>query len=383
MTTRRCICLFSSLYPPSMGGVETYVSNLARTLVSLGHRTIVVTCTPSGSGEEAGDTGVEVLRLPATPFLAGRYPIPKGGAQAQRIWAWLERQPITDIEVHTRFYPLCPQAIAFAHRKGIVPVVLEHGSAHLTLGNPLADIAVHAVEHYMTRQCLKHPARFYAVSRKASVWLRHFGIASQGELPNSIDADSYIEGASQRNFREELGIGDDATIVAFIGRLVPEKGVLALAEASKELPERSIVICVGGEGPLRRSIERFESASFRLLGRLSRPDTASLLLQADALCLPSRSEGFSTTLLEAAACATCPIATEVGGTDELMPDVDHGIIIPDTSPGTIVSALEAAQADRERLKALGANAAQLVRASFSWKNAAEKTLRACREANGD
>ncbi|MFR3923757.1 MAG: glycosyltransferase [Collinsella sp.] len=41
-----------------------------------------------------------------------------------------------------------------------------------------------------------------------------------------------------------------------------------------------------------------------LLGRLSRKDLAALMLQSDACCLPSRSEGFSTVLLEAAACGT-------------------------------------------------------------------------------
>ena len=33
--------------------------------------------------------------------------------------------------------------------------------------------------------------RYYAVSKKASAWLEHFGIASAGELPNAIDADTY------------------------------------------------------------------------------------------------------------------------------------------------------------------------------------------------
>ncbi len=64
----------------------------------------------------------------------------------------------------------------------------------------------------------------YAVSKKASAWLSHFGIASAGELPNAIDADQYAANASQRDFRAELRIPADALLVASAGRLIPEKG---------------------------------------------------------------------------------------------------------------------------------------------------------------
>lgn len=382
MTPRHCICLFSTLYPPSVGGVETYVSNLARALAALGHRVIVATCSPEGAGEPVDEGGIEVLRIPAAPLLAGRYPVPRRTAAVRRGWEWLDRQPITHIEVHTRFYPLCPQALAFARCKGVVPVVLEHGSAHLTLGSPLADAAVHAVEHFMTRRCLKHPARFYAVSRKASAWLSHFGLPSCGELPNSIDADAYAQGASQRDFRRELGIGRDTLLVAFVGRLVPEKGVAALAQAARSLVGDDVAIALAGNGPLAHDLGEPEAPTLRLLGGLAPADVAALLLQADALCLPSRSEGFATALLEAAACSTCAIVTDVGGTDELIPDADHGILLPDASPRAIADALRAAARDRGRLHEIGANAAKLVRAEYSWRGTALKTLRACTEANG-
>lgn len=107
---------------------------------------------------------------------------------------------------------------------------------------------------------------------------------------------------------------------------------------------------------------------------------AALLAQADALCLPSRSEGFSTALLEAAACGTPAIATDVGGMDELIPDSSFGTVIPDAEPPTILEALRNAAENRDRLHAQGENVAELVRREYSWDRTAAKTLEACRRA---
>ena len=364
------ICFFSSLYLPTMGGVQTYTASIARAFRERGSRVIVVCCALQAEPGLAVEGGIEVLRLPCRPLLGGRYPVP---AAARNQWEWLESQQIDHIEVHARFYPLSEQALAFAERKGIDPVLLEHGSAHLTMGNAMVDKGVQAVEHFMTRRCLCHPAAYYAVSKKASRWLGHFGISSCGELPNSIDADASASEASDRDFRRELG-------VASVGRLVPEKGVLAMAEASKSLNGKRVVMALGGDGPLLDQLKAAENDGFRVLGRLTRPDVAALLSQADLMCLPSRSEGFATSLLEAAACETPALVTDVGGTDELIPDGRFGTILSDMRPDTLAEALKQISDNPETLAVQGRNVAERVRENFSWAKTAEATLRAFKAA---
>lgn len=367
------ICLFSSLYLPTMGGVQTYTASIARAFRERGARVIVVCCALQAEPGLAAEDGIEVLRLPCRPLLGGRYPVPTA---ARKQWEWLESQHIDFIEVNTRFYPLSEQALAFAERKGVVPVLLEHGSAHLTMGNAMADKGVQSVEHFMTRRCLRHPSAFYAVSKKASRWLRHFGIASCGELPNSIDADAYASEASDRNFRQELDVPKGALLVASVGRLVPEKGVLAMAEASRSLNSKRVVMALGGDGPLHDQLKAAEHGGFHVLGRLTRPDVAALLSQADLMCLPSRSEGFATSLLEAAACGTPALVTDVGGTDELIPDERFGTILPDMKPGSLSEALERISENPGSLAAQGRNVAERVREGFSWAKTADATLKA-------
>ena len=249
------------------------------------------------------------------------------------------------------------------------------------MGNAAVDKAVELVEHAMTKRGLAYGAHYYAVSKRASSWLEHFGITSSGEIHNAINADEYRDQVSARSFREELGLPEDSLLVAFIGRLVPEKGVLQLAEASKLLNGSNIVIAVAGDGPLREKLAEYESATFKLVGPLSKPDAAALLTEANVMCLSSRSEGFATTLLEAAACGTPSIVTPVGGTDELIPDPSYGTILDDMQPKTIARALRSALEEREMLAEQGNNVAALSRTSFSWKRTAEKLLAACQEAN--
>ena len=379
MSNAPTICLFSSLYLPTMGGVQTYTAGIARAFRERGSRVIIVCCALQAEPGLAVENGVEVLRLPCRPLLGGRYPVP---AAARGQWGWLESQQIDYIEVHTRFYPLSEQALAFAERKGIVPVLLEHGSAHLTMGNALMDKGVQAVEHFMTRRCLRHPAAFYAVSKKASRWLGHFGISSCGELPNSIDAEAYASEASDRDFRLELGVPEGALLVASVGRLVPEKGVLSMAEASKSLDGKRVVMVLGGDGPLLDQLKAAEHGGFHVLGRLTRPDVAALLSQADLMCLPSRSEGFATSLLEAAACGTPALVTDVGGTDELIPDERFGTILSDAQPDAIAAALLSAQSQRQQLSKQGYSVSKLVRNDYSWARTAAKTLKEFELANG-
>ena len=380
---RSCICLFASLYHPSIGGVETYTASLARELARRGLRVIVVACNTHGqpSREEELD-GIEVLRLPCLPLLNTRFPLPFL-ARASKEWKWLCAQRIDYVVVNSRFYPLSIMALRFAREKGIAPILIEHGSAHLTLGNRYVDIAVRKVEHHLTEKGKRFDPAYYAVSRKASEWLGHFGIASLGEIHNAIDADAYAAGASDRDFREELGLLPDTLLVSFVGRIVPEKGVRQLAEASRIL-SGGIFIAMAGTGPYLQELRYLERNDvFRLLGRLSRQDAAALLAQSDVMCLPSRSEGFATTLLEAAACKTPPLVTSVGGADELVPSEDYGTILPEVTPQAIAKALRNLRWRRDALTNQGEQIHRLVKERFSWESTALATLEACRRAQED
>ena len=373
------LAIFSAVYPPHLGGVENFTQGLARTLVGRGSKVTVVTNDTEGLGAGlVSEGGVEVLRLPCRPLLGGRFPVATGAASRGALAA-LDGRCFDGVLVNTRFYPHSLLGMKFARERGITPVVLDHGSAYLTFGNPALDVAVRAYEHAITKLGSRYGARYYGISEKSAEWLETFGIRAEGVITNAIDARAYREGASGRDLRAELGVTSDQLLVAFVGRLIPEKGVAALIEASRDerLRASGITLVLAGDGPLADAVSAAEGEAFRWVGRLSREDTAALLLQADLMCLPTRSEGFSTTLLEAAACGCPALVTDVGGARELIPDASLGRIMSNAAPETIVNELLALRKRRGELKAMGERGRERVERLFSWDATASAVERAC------
>lgn len=366
-------CIFSALYFPHMGGVEKYTCNLARELVALGNRVIIVTNNTEGAPSHETEGDIEVFRLPCSNVMGGRFPVTKRNAEFKQLWSQIEAQGANRVIVNTRFYPLSLLGVSFAKDAGLTPILIDHGSAHLTVGSPAADIAIQAVEHFMTSMVKRSQVRYFCVSEKSLKWIEHFGIHGEGVLNNSIDAHAFRSCASNRDFKSELDIPQDAFTVAFTGRLAPEKGVHHLAEAARLLDGGKVHFLVAGNGVLMDELAANAPGNLHLLGSLSTNDIAAMLAQCDAFCMPTRSEGFSTSLLEAASCELALITTDVGGVDELVPTCEFGRILKSPDPQAIVEAVLELESNRELARTLGRNARQRAEAEFTWKKTAIKT----------
>lgn len=384
MVMNKTFCIFSAHYLPNVGGVEKYTHNLALALAKKGNNVIIVTSNVFNlSGTERLNERIEIMRLPCYSLLKGRLPISKRNAQYREMFRRLETMPIDYVVVNTRFYRHSFEGVRLAETKGARPIVVDHGSAHLTLGNAALDKAVEVYEHAVTKSLKLHDIDFYAVSRASSDWLRHFGIDSLGVLNNSIDSVSFRASASGRDFRKELGIGKSTTVISFVGRLIPEKGIESLVGAAGLLSDENVVFLLAGDGPMKAMVEGCGLANVRMMGRLEAPEIADLLISSDAFCLPTRSEGFSTALLECAACGTPPIVTHVGGVDELMPSGDGGFLLNSADPDEIARNVRLLISDRDLARRKGESLRIRVESDFSWERTAEKVILACERANGE
>lgn len=370
-------CLFSAQYLPYLGGVESYTQNLAKTLIEKGNKVIVVTSNTHQLEPIEEESDLTIVRLPCHNLFEGRLPLPRKNAAYKRLLRYLDTRQIDHIIVNTRFYPHSLLGVKMACRRGVRPIVIDHGSAYIAFGNPLIDVFVVLWEHWFTARMKKYPLDFYAVSSKGINWLKTFGITGLGVLNNSIDASAFLAQSSARSIRDEHQIPQDAFVVAFIGRLISVKGIKQLLQAAKQLESfTDIRFLFAGEGPYAPAIEQ-GGDNVILIGKLNTADVAAFLKESDVLCLPSRSEGFSTTLLEAAACALPIISTEVGGAKEIMPNESFGTIIPDATPQAIKKALLSMYNNKAKAKAQGLKAQARVQQEFSWNKTTQKVIEAC------
>lgn len=426
--------IFSALYAPHTGGVEAYTAGIANELARQGNRVSVITCklNESAPAHETQENGVEIVRLPCRALMDARLPLLRKSAEFHRKMNELGTRNFDRIIINTRFYGLSLEGARFAAANNIPAVIVEHGSAHLSMGNALIDCAVQAYEHFATRRIRATHLPFCGVSAAASRWLEHFGITCMGIVPNALDANKYLASAAKRDFRQELGIASDTLLVAFVGRLVSEKGVRELLEAAQILAEnaegtathleapcpkaarpeapqtqtgraegahpeatrpektcpeapypkapqptaaRNVAFAFAGTGPLLPAVQKAqETLPVFALGRLDGPNVAALLRTSNVLCLPSRSEGFATVLLEAGACACMPITTNVGGASELGITENAcetaGILLLDAHPQTIARAIEQARRNPAFCHERALHLAQSVQRNHTWKQTA-------------
>jgi glycosyltransferase involved in cell wall biosynthesis len=136
-------------------------------------------------------------------------------------------------------------------------------------------------------------------------------------IPNGVDAGKYSPGTSQ--IQQQFGV---QRLFAYLGRIAPEKNVEALLKAWKQVDmgEESRLLVVG-DGPLATSLKPFygEEDGILWLGFIAdEAERIDILRGVDAFILPSYVEGLSLALLEAMACGTACVATDVGADGEVL-----------------------------------------------------------------
>lgn len=355
-------CFFSAQYLPTPGGVERYTWNLARRCVAAGHRALIVTSAlPGQPARERDPDGLEIYRLPVFPVMGGRFPVLRPFPPAADLWA----QSIDFAVIQTRMYTQSVWAAHQCRKRGIPALVIDHSTGYMMHGG-LGGVLGRWYEHLACGSIRRCGFPFYGVSEDVCRWLRTFGITAAGTLPNAVDPEELqLSGSPSRNWRTELEVPADGHLILFIGRLIPEKGALRLAQAVQQLP--GCVLAVAGTGPEEAAL-RALGGPVRVLGALPHDQIVELLHQSDCYCLPTEyAEGFPTTLLEAAACR-CPIlCTHTAGTGELLPGEDHAVFLPDTRPESLVTGLRRVLEDPAAARLRADRALATLQTHFTWQ----------------
>lgn len=184
----------------------------------------------------------------------------------------------------------------------------------------------------------------------------------------SIRDQQWLE-KTRNSARESFNIDRKQFLIGYVGRLSEEKGLRFLIEGAAQLHSsgNSVTILVIGDGPLLNDMKMLVSElnleeNIRFAGFQS--NVKELLPAFDVFVLPSLTEGTSMALLEAMACALPIVATNVGGTPQVIQDGSNGVLVPPSSPHSIAAAVERYVND-EKLRFLhGTKAQETVEADF-------------------
>lgn len=171
----------------------------------------------------------------------------------------------------------------------------------------------------------------------------------------------------RRRLARELGLElpDRAPLLATVGALIPRKGQALVIEALGGLPDDSVLLLVGrgdDEAKLRAlAASRGVGRRVHFLGSLDHDLLPLVLSAADAMVLPSESEGLANAWVEALACGTPLVITDAGGAREVITSPEAGVIVART-PGAIAAGVRALLTDPPQRAAVAAMADR-----FSWQ----------------
>lgn len=369
--------IFSAQYLPTVGGVERYTNSLAKELIKNGHRVTVVTSSLKGLPEqEITSDGIGVYRIPVKWIMNNRFSIPIPNGDFRSISRTIASQNFDFAIIQTRFYLNSVWASRLCKKHNIPALVVEHGTAHLIRDGIVGKIGSF-YEHIAAKYVYHNCKNFYGVSIACCEWLNHFGIKAKGCLYNAVDPNIIAQTAllGDKSLKQKVNF-ENKTTLCFAGRFIKEKGVVNLAEAFKEIgakyPHTQLVMA--GDGQLWQQVKDMNVPNVILTGNLSYAESLALLKNSDIFCLPTFSEGFSTSVLEAAALRAMIITTRTGGSPQLVNSENHGIIMDSMETADIVKSLSAALDNPEWQKECTKNAYSNLASHFTWEKVCEEFL---------
>jgi hypothetical protein len=219
------------------------------------------------------------------------------------------------------------------------------------------------------------------------LFLRHGADASRLFVTPQVGLDprrlAPVGPEERRSRRRDLGLDEDAFVVGFAGRLVPEKGVLDLVAATQRLRplDTSVRLVVLGAGPLESELRARARGDvhLKILPARPRDQIASFYQSLDAFVLPSRTtrtwkEQFGMVAAEAMACGVPVVGSSSGAVPDLIGSA--GLIVPEGDVDALATALHRLGVDARLREQLGAAGRRRSARLFSHEAVAATTLRA-------
>ena len=357
----RPLILGKGWFPEQLGGLDRYVRDLLESL-------------PEASAVVIGGRGALPSRVTGSSehdrLLAKRLMSYWWAAQRAAARADL-------VDAHFALYALLP--LLLGRLRGKPTIVHFHG--------PWADESAAAGDASRMRQRLRR-ALEQATYRRADtvvvltsafrqVLVERYGLRPWAieVAPPGVDLGRFSPGPVEEA-RRELGLAPDGFIALAVRRLVPRMGLEVLLEAWRQavagLPPGSALV-IAGDGALRGALESRIAAtgleaSVSLQGRVSEDRLRALYRAADIAVVPTLShEGFGLVVLEAAACGTPSLVTDVGGLPEAIGGLDPSLVVPAGDPSSLRDRLLSARMDRPSRAATRSYAER-----FAWPDVADR-----------
>ena len=204
--------------------------------------------------------------------------------------------------------------------------------------------------------------------------LRHYGI-------RGIPCETIPVGVDNNRFFP-LGLERVPNSLLFLGRLESRKGIDFLIRTIPIVKERlrDIQLFIGGDGLLKSYLDYFIKANnlennVHLLGTIADSALNEWYNKVSVVIIPSVFEGFGLTAIEAMACGTPVIATDVDALRDVIEDGENGLLVPYNDIETLSTKILYLLRNQAEQSKFSINGRKKVQTVFSWDNITREILR--------
>jgi glycosyltransferase involved in cell wall biosynthesis len=346
----------------NVGGPALHVAYLTEGLADRGYDTTLVTGSLA-HGEEsmsqvAENRGARIVML---PHLARDISPLNDALAVFRLAELIRKERPQILHTHTAKAGFVGRIAALLAGNARPPIVVHTFHGHVLRGyfNPFVTLGFRTLERWLASVTTK----LIAVSPEVRDDLVRLGVAPEEKfavIRLGIELGERVGGGDdvRRETRRQLGIGPDAFVVGWVGRMTAVKRTDDVLRAFRELLDRDVDarLCLVGDGPDRAHMERRAhelGIARRCLFVGYQDDVAPYYEAIDALLLPSVNEGTPVSVIEALAAGRPAVATRVGGVPDVVRDGVDGFLADVGDASTLADRLAELARDPERRAEMG------------------------------
>lgn len=371
------LLVFTTQFPPAVGGVETMTWQLSKHLQSMGEDVTVLTPQATGAAEfDAGET-LTVKRYALSDPLT----VMAKARQKMSLVRTLKQSVIetrADVVLCTGWDPCGYIAsIACARSRPRIPYFLiAHGMELMQLPRKFGARQTKAL---MRQRALAGAKKIIAVSSYTRDRVVGLGVPQQrvSVVPNGV-----VLAEPKRT----VAANGNGRVLMTVSRLVPRKGhdtvLRAFPRVLQQLPDA--VYRIVGTGPelarLQELTDQLElNDHVEFYGQVSDGERERLLNECNVFVLATREtptdfEGLGIAVLEAMQIGKPVVVTRAGGVPEIVDHGTTGLVVEPDDPDSLADAIVELLGDPARASVMGNNAETVVRERFGWQVIASRYL---------
>jgi len=381
------LALFTDTYPPQINGVARTLERLVRAIEARGGAVHVVTvedpaASPDGTvsgAPRAPGSGLRtpISRWPSVPFWA--YPQLRVSAPARmRALDVIERFRPTLVHAATEFGVGLGALVAA--REARVPLVTSYHTHFEQYIHFYRLSFLNAIAWPYLRWFHNSGLRTFVPSGVVARELEAHGVRGVRVWGRGVELDRFHPRFRSADCRARLGANDGTLLVAYVGRLAPEKGIdvaLAGMRLALERQPGRVVFALAGDGPAEARCRASAPPGTVFTGRLVGRALSEFYASADVLVFPSLTETFGNVVLEAMASELALIAPDEGATTELATS-ERALQFPARDPAALAACVERLLHDDSLRRRLAAAALAEAR-ERTWDRVFDRLLADYRE----